>query len=220
MSEKEKQPEAPLTGTDNPERKRALEQAMAQAPPPDPNPQELQPGDSLPAGAPASLKEAVAAELSGEDAERAEKESGALEFMLGAPTAQPFWVDAMVDTPEGPRKLRFHMRQLDAKTIEKIEDEHTEGIGPWAKVDRLAINAKKVAKATQCMEDTKGKRLEPTDEEFIRDAIDPAIAFERMFTYQPGVGDRLAEEIDRMAGAMRDRVGIAEREMTTAVKNS
>jgi hypothetical protein len=183
------------------------------------------PGDGLPAGAPEGLKEAAGGPLdeghSDKDAaEAAAKEKGALDFMLSNPSPQPFKVDALVDTPAGLKKLTFHMKQLDGSRIEAIENEHTQGVGPFATADRLKINAAKIAEATDKMVDENGKELTPTDEAFLRDSIAPAIAFERMFKLQPGVGDQIAEQIDRMAGATRDRVGMAEREMTAAAGNS
>lgn len=177
-------------------------------------------GDGLPHGAPDGLREAAAGPLSDTDEEAGVKEKDALDFMLSNPSPAPFTVEVMVDTPEGLRKLVFHMHQLDGARIEALETEHTEGVGPFSKVDRLRLNAAKVAEATDKMVGHTGKELTPTSGEFLRDAVAPAIAFERMFRFQPGVGDQVAEQIDRMAGMSRDRVGMAERETTTAVGNS
>lgn len=198
-------------------------------PPPDPpssDDDSPEAGAGLPHGSPDGLKEAAAGSIdegNGSDAARAEaavKEKDALDFMLSNPSPAPFTVEVMVDTPEGLRKLVFHMHQLDGARIEALETEHTEGVGPFSKVDRLRLNAAKVAEATDRMVGHTGKELTPTDGDFLRDAVSPAIAFERMFRFQPGVGDQVAEQIDRMAGMSRDRVGMAEREMTTAVGNS
>ena len=184
-----------------------------------------EPGSDLPHGAPEGLREAAGGplrEAADDDpegrAETAEKEAGALDFMLSNPSPAPFKVDALVDTPEGLKKLTFHMHQLDGARIEKLENEHSSGVGPFATVDRSRLNAAKIAEATDKMVDANGKELVPTDADFLRDAISPAVAFERMFKLQPGVADQLAEQIDRMAGMTRDRVGMAEREMVNATK--
>lgn len=185
-----------------------------------------EPGANLPAGAPKGLKEAAGGGLDegyGEAEDKlkaAEAEAGALDFCLTAASPKPFHVDTLVDTDDGLKKLRFHMLQIDGKRVEEIETANTEGFGPLATVNRAKINAQKVAEATVKMVDHNGKEIKPTDAGFLGDHIDPSIAFERMFAFQPGVGERLSEEIDRMAGMARDRVGIAEREMTNAVKNS
>jgi hypothetical protein len=188
-------------------------------------PEEPKPGDHLPPGAPEGLKEAVAGPLDeGHDdetaAEAAMKEKGALDFMLSNPSPQPFKVPAIVETPAGPKKLTFHMRQIDGSRIEALENEHTNGVGPFATVDRTRLNAAKIAEATEKMVDENGKEMTPGDPEFLSGGEGvPHIAFERMFRYEPGVADQIAEQIDRMAGQARDRVGMAEREMTTATRN-
>lgn len=187
---------------------------------------EAQPGDHLPGGAPDGLKKVAGGPLPEADSdtvqaeENAKDEVGALDFMLSDPTAFPFSVEAMVDTPEGPKKLTFHMRQLDGERIEALEAEHSEGVGPFAKVDRQKLNAAKIAEATVKMVDANGKETLPTDESFVGAKVAPQYAFEAMFKYQPGVAEALSAEIDRMAGMTPGRVGIAEREMTTAVGNS
>jgi hypothetical protein len=190
------------------------------------DPQERQPGDELrKQGAPDGLAEAAAGPLDEglSDADHAEanrKEAGALDFLLSNPSPTPFKCEVMVDTPAGLKPLTFHMHQLDGKRIEKLENDHTNGVGPFATVDRLRLNAAKVAEATDRFVDANGKEMTPGDPQFLADAIAPEIAFERMFRFQPGVGDQLAERIDQMAGMTRDRVGIAERETVAAVGNS
>lgn len=188
---------------------------------------EPQPGEHLPHGAPEGLKQAaggVPSEPAPDDkvgqAQAAAAEKGALDFMLSNPDPAPFHSDVLVGTPAGLKKLRFHMHQLDGSRIETLETEHSNGVGPFATVDRYRLNCAKIAEATDKMVDENGKELTPIDSEFLRDAIAPPIAFERMFKYEPGVAEQLGEQIDRMAGMTRDRVGAAEREMTTAVGNS
>lgn len=200
------------------------------ATPPEPKgpekPPERQPGDELrEQGAPPGLVEAAGAPLdeglsASDAAEANQKEVGALDFMLSNPRPTPFTVEVQVDTPAGLKPLTFHMHQLDGSRIEKLENDHTNGVGPFATIDRLRLNAAKVAEATDKFVDHTGKEQTPGDPQFLGDAIAPEIAFERMFRFQPGVGDQLAERIDQMAGMTRDRVGIAEREMTAAVGNS
>lgn len=237
MSEHQQQPDGPKSSLGGAEKAPPAETTkVLQPPPPTPPPpfggeqrkpedDGPKPGDDLPEGAPDGLKEAAGGKLdegNGDEQSRAEaaaKERGALDFMLSNPTPAKYKVEAMVDTPEGLAKLIFHMHQLDGSVIEKLEEEHSEGIGPFAKVDRQRLNAAKIAKACDSMEDANGKTLEPTDAGFIGDAIDPAIAFERMFKMQAGVADSISAEIDRMAGMTRDRVAVAEREMTNAVGN-
>lgn len=183
------------------------------------------PAAQLPGGAPDGLKEAARGRLDEgltdhDAAEATAKEAGALDFLLSNPSPQPFTVESLVDTPNGLKALTFHMHQLDGSRIEALENEHSEGVGPFARVDRQRLNAAKIAEATDKMVDANGKELTPTDGGFLGDAVAPAIAFERMFKMQPGVSDQLAEQIDRMAGMTRDRVGMAERAVTAAVGNS
>jgi hypothetical protein len=228
MSEKTDRPEAGLGSSAT---KPAPGEVASHIPtPPTPDHSEgvdddrAKPGDHLPAGAPEGLKEAAGGPLdeghTDEDAAGAgAKEKGALDIMLSNPSPQPFKVEAMVDTPAGLKKLTFHMHQLDGSRIEALENDHTSGVGPFATVDRAKLNAAKIAEATDKMVDENGKETTPTDPGFIGDAVAPPIAFERMFKLQPGVAEQLTEQIDRMAGMTRDRVGMAEREMVNAVKN-
>lgn len=183
------------------------------------------PGDHLPPGSPDGLVEGAGGPLEGDDtpegrAENSKKEAGALDFMLSSPAPMKYTVTARVDTPEGLKELIFHMHQLDGRKIEEIELSHSDGVGPFAKVDRQALNVQKIDEACDLLEDKNGKTIKPSDPEFIGDKIGSIFAFESMFKHQPGVAESISAEIDRMAGMTRDRVDLAEREMATAVGNS
>lgn len=217
MSEKKEQPTSGLGGAATPPAPGGAAAAIKSPP---------ESADAL-ADAPQGLKDAAAGkdlpdgEPGSEGAiEGAQEEAGALDFIVGPSKPVPFTVKTAVDTPVGLKDLIFHMHQLDGSKIDALEVKHSDGGGPFAKINRPALNAEKIAEATDKMVDTNGKELAPTDPAFIGNSISPAIAFERMFKFQAGVAEALAAEIDRMAGMTRDRVGIAEREIVAAAGNS
>jgi hypothetical protein len=180
----------------------------------------------LPGGAPEGLRAAADGEALPAD-KAAEMEAGALDFLCGDNPPVPFTVEATVEAKEGPRKVTFHMVQLDGDRLDELEKEHRrEDEGPlFGTVNVFALNCAIVAEATRFMVDPKGGKVEVGDPKFIGSSIAPRYAFERAFKRQPGIANMIAAEVRRMAGLQEDLVGKAKREnaertMTTAVGNS
>jgi hypothetical protein len=157
-----------------------------------------------------------------------EEEATVLDFLLGPTTPLEYDVDAMIDTPKGLQKLTLHFRQVDDTRMVALEDEWTEGIGPFAKVDRLMLNAAKVAEAGIYVVDTKGRKVELASHEWRGPIPSVADAVRGRFKFQPGILSSWAAEIDATAGMTNNRVGearraapvSAEETITSAVGNS
>lgn len=190
----------------------------------------------LPGGSPPGLTSAANGDQLPEGSEGAKLEAGALDFLCGDSPPVPFTVDATLEAKEGPRKVTFHMVQLDGTRFDELEKEHRrEDDGPlFGTVDVFALNCAIIAEATSFMQEpdrmvdgkkVEGRKVEVTDPAFIGEAIAPRYAFERAFKRQPGIANMIAAEVRRMAGLQEDLVGRAKRAgtdqaMTAAVGNS
>lgn len=167
----------------------------------------------LPAGTPEEVVEAAEldklAETGDESADRAE--ATVLTWLLGPTEALEFDVDAWMDTPTGRQKLTFHFRQLSDTRITELEAEHRQGEGPFAEVDRIMLNAAKVAEATVYLQDADGRKVEIDGQEFRGPIPSSADAMRGRFKFQPGILSMVASEIDGAAGMRNDRVGAAKR---------
>lgn len=174
----------------------------------------------LPEDAPQSVVDAARGRVPDKGPEGDEVEAGALNWLLGPAPPLEYDIKTMIDTPAGTEPLTFHIRQLDDTEIQKLEQEHTTGSGPFATLDRPMLNAAKAAKATLYMVDATGKRTEPSSAEFRGPVPAPEDAMRLRFKKQPGILISVAQEIDRVAGFSPERVGVAEKAMSTAVGNS
>lgn len=183
--------------------------------PPAPTPD----GDEPVPGAPPALSDAAEGGLA-EGEEGTKQEIAVLDFLCGDQAPLNYTVKAQIDTPTGRGSMLFHMRQIDADRIEELTKQHREGEGPFSKVDGASLNASLVAEACRYMTDPTGKKVDPTDQRFIGASIAPLFAFQRAFRFQPGILDMVSAEVRAMAGMAEDRVGRAEREITSAVGNS
>jgi len=199
---------------------------------------EFKPSDELPDGAPDALKAATDAgphrdsdlapdspeEAKGMDAEKAE--ASALDFICGSPHALMYDVPVTVDIPGGQSAgLTFIIRQLDGARIIALEDEHTSGIGPFARLDDTKFNAALVAEGTvkiveKDKDDKVRAEMDPRSEKFISGFGSPAVAMEKRFSFQAGLLSGIAGQIRSVSGWRPDRVGIAERPVRDAVGNS
>lgn len=165
--------------------------------------------DVLPDDAPEAVRQAADGEA---EKVKVGGEKTALDWLLGATRPVEYDVPVKFDTPEGPKELVFHIRQLDGKTIIDTEDEHRKGTGPFAELDDIAFNADLVAKATLHFTDPSGRKIDPRSAEFLgENPFGPAIAMEARFRFQPGLLDGVAGEIRKVSGYAPDRVGAAER---------
>lgn len=182
----------------------------------------------LPEDAPEEVVEAAEAKIADrEDPDGDEQEATVLNFLLGPTVALEFDVDALIDTPTGREELTFHFKQLDDTRIKELEDEWTEGEGPFGRVNRLMLNAAKVAEATLYLADKDGRKVEINSSEFRGPIPNPIDAVRGRFKFQPGILSSVAQEIDAAAGMMNNRVGQARRAapatdktIATAVGNS
>jgi hypothetical protein len=183
----------------------------------------------LPLDAPEELVAAAEGDTPARDDETGdEKEATVLDFLLGPTVPLEFDVDTFIDTPSGREKLVFHIKQIDDTRIDELEKDHSEGEGPFRRVNRIMLNAAKVAEATVYLEDADGRRIDPGAPEFRGPIPDRADAFRGRFKFQPGILSMVASEIDAAAGMTNDRVGTArraptgtaEKSIATAVKNS
>lgn len=180
----------------------------------------------LPADAPEELLEAAEADvLDKGDPEGGEKEAKVLDFLLGPTTAIEYDVETLVDTPTGREAVTFHLKQIPDDLIYKLEDEHTDGIGPFATIDRPRLNAAKVAAAAIYIKDASGRKVELASNEFRGVIPDTAEALRGRFRFQPGIISMLAQEVDAIAGMSNDRVGratrsVQEQTIAKAVGNS
>lgn len=189
---------------------------------------EQAPDEPLPAGAPEGLKRAAKREpLSDSSEERRhaveadERESEALDFLLGPTKALEFRVPVRYDTPNGERKLVFHCRQVDGDVIRRAEDDNREGTGPFAPINQEARDAAIVAAACESIEDEgSGERIEVRSERFVGALHDPVLAMAARFKFQPGILTGVAAQVQVMAGYANDRVESAQRGMVSAAKNS
>lgn len=182
----------------------------------------------LPGGAPEGLRQAAVGEDLPEGSDGAKLEAGALDFMCGDSPPVSFKVDATVQAKDGPRKLTFHMHQLDGSRLDELEKEHRrEDDGPlFGTIDVFALNCAIIAEATDFMVEPTGRKVEVGDPAFIGSAVAPRYAFERAFKRQPGIANMISAEVRRMAGSQEDlvsrakRTGAADQPMTAAVGNS
>lgn len=188
----------------------------------------------LPRDAPEQLVRAAEDDLDDDGtaegkAEANQDEVAVLDFLLGPTKALEYDLDAIIDTDKGPGVLTFHFRQIRDKRIEELEAEHTTGEGAFAQIDRVSLNAAKVAEAVLYLKDRTGHKTKLVDEEFLGQGIgDPFDAVKARFQYQPGIIDRVAAEIDAAAGMSNGRVGFAkiakspstEEGLSSAVGNS
>jgi hypothetical protein len=171
--------------------------------------------------APDGLVEAAEDNIDESSAEHAaHKEAQVLNFLLGPTVALEYDCVAQIDTPEGREPLTFHFHQLDDSRLNEIEDEHATGEGPFREVDRVAMNAAKVADATEYLEDKDGRRVEVGSKEFRGRVPDRGAAMRARFKFQPGILAQVAQEIDVAAGLTNDRVKRAERSRPTAAQST
>lgn len=196
--------------------------------------------DDLPAGAPPALRTAADAGMAGADeaplagptpdrdrpvAEQ-RAEASALDFVLGAPRPLKYDVPVTVDVPGGrSAEMVFVVRQVDGSRILELEDEHTQGIGPFAKLDDARFNAALVSEACIEMQEKNSngqvvRRVTADSPEFVGQFGSPAIAMEKRFGFQAGVLSGIAGQIRSVSGWRPDRVGQAERPIREAVGNS
>lgn len=197
-----------------------------------PKPEDRTPSDDLPDGAPEGLQRAadgeedLAPEERGSEAEHdtaeGQAEVGALDFLLGDTPPIKYDVNVVIDVPGGKTaELTFVIRQVDGKRILGLEDEHTTGIGPFARLDDVPFNAALVAEGTIEIIDKKtGRKVTPDDQEWIGDHQTPALAMEHRFSYSAGVLSGLAGQIRSVSGWAPGRVGNAERPIRDAVRSS
>lgn len=177
--------------------------------------------DLLPPDAPDGLKAAADGEdLPGADeGEQLKAEFSALDYLTGATKALTFDVPVRYDTEEGEQEIKFRIRQLDGARIIEIEDENTQGAGPFAKLDDVAFNAALVAEATEYIEDATGKREEIKGAEFLGGVPDPAEAMRIRFKFQSGLLAGVAGEVRRVSGYAPGRVQMAQKVLQRAVGN-
>lgn len=175
---------------------------------------EQDPRSDLPAGAPAEVASARnGATLTDE------QEKSALDWFLGATQRLEFDVTVQYDTPTGMKPLVFHLKQVDDKRIEEIDDENRAGdpTAPFRKLDVGGFNASLVAEALVYTYDPEsGRRATP--EEIRGDVPGLAMALQVRFKTQPGLLEGLAERIREKAGFSQDRVGTATRSVVEAGK--
>lgn len=170
--------------------------------------------------APDGLVEAAEDNIDESSAERAaHKEAQVLNFLLGPTVALEYDCEAQIDTPEGREPLTFHFRQLDDTRLNEIESEHATGEGPFRTVDRVAMNAAKVADATIYLEDKDGRQVDIGSKEFRGRVPDRGAAMRARFKFQPGILAQVAQEIDVAAGLTPDRVKRAERSTVSAAQS-
>lgn len=175
-----------------------------------------QPGSDLPDGAPESLQDAANGK-----AVDAQGESDALEFLLGATFRPQYNCRVEFETPAGMRSLTFRLWALDDRELQRIDAAHRKDAdSPFAKIDSTGFNAEVVSKATRWIQDGSGRKVEPDSREFVGEAIDPVLAMEVRFKYQPGLLEGLAEEIRKLSAYSRDRIGTASRVLVDAAGGS
>lgn len=197
-----------------------------------------QPADALPDGAPDGLKAAANAGAHSkpdlapgvqDPAEKAgaeeEAEAGALDFLLTDPHAIQYDVPVALDIPGGRTKeLTFVVRQLDGDRILELEDEHTRGFGPLARLDDAPFNAALVAEGTITIQekDKDGnvvKEVDPRSKEWMGNEPDPAHAMGKRFQFQAGLLSGVAGQIRYVSGWAGGRVGTASRPVRDAVRS-
>lgn len=191
---------------------------------------ERPPSADLPAGAPDGLKRATDAKpgtdpfpTDGSPEQKAEAfndEVGALDYLLGQQAPQRFSVKTHVDTDKGRKALTFHLHQIDGDKIIELEDENRKGSGPFAELDDVRLNAGIVSEALIELEDETGKKTDAKSPEFIGQFVDPKIALEKRFQFNPGILAGVAGQVRGMAAYSGDRVEPAEHAVKRAVSNS
>ena len=200
------------------------------------------PSDDLPDGAPDGLKQAAdgkpgkdpydpsgvteAPPKERSEPERAQiqdaakKEISALDYLLGTVKPVKFTVKARLDTARGRAELTFHCHQIDGDRIITLEDQYKKGGGPFAELDDVRLNAAIAYEATDRLTDSSGREVDVQGGEFAGEMVDPRIALEKRFQFQPGVLAGVAAQVRQMAGYSGDRVEAAEVAIETAVSNS
>lgn len=150
----------------------------------------------------------------------AKGEESALDFFLGATYRPEYTVKVEFETSAGMRPLTFRLWALDDRELQRIDAAHRKDAdSPFAKLDATGFNAEMVSKATKYITDG-ARRIAPDSEEFVGQIPDPVAAMELRFKYQPGLLEGLAEEIRKLSGYSRDRVGSAQRALVDAAGNS
>jgi hypothetical protein len=174
----------------------------------------------VPEDAPDALHRAAGGDSAAADLNGHEERS-ALDWLLGATQAPEFDVNLEYDTPDGLKPIVFHLKGLDDKKIEEVEERNRTGEGPFAKLNVGAFNAELTAEALMYVLDPKtGRKIDPGSTEFRGDIPSIALALEGRFRYQPGLLEGVAERIREKAGYARGRVGTAKRAVTAAVGGS
>lgn len=165
-------------------------------------------------------KAALDRAAAGETIDGAEERS-ALDWLLGATRVLEYDVPVDYETPDGMKKLTFHIRQLDPDKIDEIENNNRKGDGPFARVDRYGFNVDLAAEATLYFTDESGRKVEPTSEEF-RGGMPggTAQALRVRFKGQGGIFAALSDEIQSVSGFSPDRVGTAQRVLVEGGKGS
>lgn len=203
-----------------------MEAAQTGSPPPRTDEEVTKPSDALPGGAPDGLVEAADTTPGkrpfeeDEPEEAGEKESEALDFLLGNPHALRYDVEVEYDIPGGRRvPLVFVIKQLDGKRIIDIEDEHRiGGRGPFSELDNVATDAHLVAEATEKIVDKKaGKEVETDSMEFIGAGVTPQDAMRSRFAFQSGLLAGVAAHVRTISGYSPGRVGDPQRPIRQAV---
>lgn len=173
--------------------------------------------NTLPTGAPEGLvKAAQGKDVTGDE------ERDVIDFLLGKQAAPRYKVEVKFDTPKGTRELVWTLRALDGRRIFALEKEYTKtGSGvPYGDLDDIAFNAALVAEATVEIASPSGRKVDIKSDEFRAGCASPVDALMQRFHYQSGVLAGLAGQVREISGWSPDRIGSAQRVITTAVGNS
>jgi hypothetical protein len=146
------------------------------------------------------------------------EERSALDWFLGATKALEFDVPVEWDTPDGTKRLIFHMRQVDEKRLEELDSANRQGdpSAPFRKLDVGGFNAAVIAEALQYVSDEGGQQRTPDEVRGGAPSLEMALPIR--FKYQPGLLEGLAERVREKAGFTADRVGTASRSVVEAGK--
>lgn len=159
------------------------------------------------------------------------EERGALEFLLGAPSPKVYTVPVDFDPGEGAMaKLKWVVKALDGRRIDAVEERNrNEATG---RLDQITADCELVAEATLFFSDITGRRVKPTDDEFLTVQMrrpgeapeevrmaSPSDAIEARFRTQLGLVSGVAREVRRISAWDAERVGKAQRALVEAAGN-
>lgn len=177
------------------------------------------PGSLAPPDAPEAIRDSLREERVKEVDDDGEK--SAMEYLLGQQAAPKYKVPVKFDTPAGLVELEWHLHSLDGKTIDEIEERHTDQQNPFGKSDDYMIAAEILREATIKIVDPKtGQETAVDSEEFRGGLADPAHAIKQRFHWQAGTLINLGGVVRRISGWGTDRVGEASRVLSVAAGNS